>query len=112
MVTFLVDFPVVVARIGSIGLGRDDRGDASRLERLYDPLVGVEGAIGQKETCLQTGEEGVSAVEIVRLAGSEQELGRLAVGVDQRVDLGAQSASAEPDGFVVVGLFLRAPALC
>jgi len=111
-VALLVDFSVIVARVRSCGFGRDDRGDAGGSERLDDPLVGVEGAIGEQVASPQTGQEGVRAVQIVSLAGRKQKLGRPAVGVDQSVDLGAQSASAEPNGFVVSGLFLRAPALC
>ena len=107
-----VDLSIIVARVRSCGFGRNDRSDAGGAEWLDDPLVGVEGAIGEQEAGLQTGQESVSAVQIVSLAGCEQKLGRSAVGVDEGVDLGAQSASAEPDGFVVFGLFLRAPALC
>jgi len=111
-VALLVAFPVIVAGVRSGGFRWDDCGDAGGSERRDDPFVGVEGAIGQQEAGLQTGQESVGAVEIVRLAGGEQELDRPAVGIDEGVDLGAQSASAEPDGFVVFWLFLRAPALC
>lgn len=108
----LVDFSIIGARVRSCGFGWDHRGDAGGPEWFDDALVGVEGAIGQEEASPQTGQEGVGAVQIVSLAGGEQKLGRPAAGVDERMDLGAQSAPAEPDGFVVFGLFLRAPALC
>ena len=51
-------------------------------------------------------------MEVVSLAGGEVEAYGVAECIYQGVNLGAQSASAEPDGFVVLGLFLRAPALC
>jgi hypothetical protein len=45
------------------------------------------------------------------LAGCQQEGQRVAEGVDEGVNLGAQSASAATDGFVAT-VFLSAPALC
>lgn len=46
------------------------------------------------------------------LARGQQEPQRVAQRIDEGVDLGAQSAPAAPYGFVVAGVFLRAPALC
>jgi hypothetical protein len=57
-------------------------------------------------------QEGVGALQVVGLAGGQQEPQGVTQRVDKSVDLGAQSPSAEPDGFIVPGLFLRAPALC
>jgi hypothetical protein len=58
------------------------------------------------------GQKGVGALQVVGLAGGQQEPQRVAQRIDKSVDLGAQPAAAEPDGFVIPGLFLRAPALC
>lgn len=57
-------------------------------------------------------QEGVSALQVMGLTRREQEVDRVAERVDQSVDLGAQSPSAEPNGFVPAIFFLRAPALC
>ena len=53
----------------------------------------------------------VGAEQIVRLAAGKEKADRIAEGVDQSVDLGAQSASGATDGLVFAFFFL-APALC
>ena len=53
----------------------------------------------------------VGAEQIVSLAPGEEEADRIAEGIDQGVDLGAQSTSRATDGLVFVCFFL-APALC
>jgi hypothetical protein len=53
----------------------------------------------------------VGADQVVSLATGKEEAGRIAEGVDQRMDFGAQSSSRATDGLVVAFFFL-APALC
>jgi hypothetical protein len=74
-------------------------------------LVGVEGLVGQQGVGVELRQKAISALQIVGLAGCQQERRRVAQGVDQSVDLGAQSPSTAPDR-LVAAVFLRAPALC
>ena len=48
--------------------------------------------------------------EVMILAGAEHHLDRIAEGVDERVNFGAQSAAGSADGLRAV--FFWAPALC
>ncbi len=47
----------------------------------------------------------------MRLPAGQAEADRVAKGIDQRMDFGAQSAAGPPDCLVFSGFFL-APALC
>ncbi len=48
--------------------------------------------------------------EIVGLSRGQVKAGRVALGIDRRMNLGAQSATGAPDGVFCAPLF--APALC
>jgi hypothetical protein len=50
-------------------------------------------------------------LQIVGLPRGQEEVDRIAQGIDQGVDLGAQSALAAPDRLILAVLFW-APALC
>ena len=56
--------------------------------------------------------ENVGTLEIMRLTRRQQKGERIAQGIDHRMDFCAQSASAAPDRFVALTVFLGAPALC
>ena len=111
-VALLVELAIVGALHAAARHGGDHGDLAGGEERLDHPLVGVIGLVGQQSVCLERRQEGVGAVQVVGLARGQQEPQRVAQCVGKSVDFGAQSAPAEPDGFVVPGLFLRAPALC
>jgi len=106
----LVEVLVVVALGRSVALGRYDRRLAGFAERFDHPFVGIEALVGDYRIGGDRGKERIGAVEIMGLAGSEVEAGGIAEGIGGGVDLGAQSASASPDGLRTV--FLSAPALC
>jgi hypothetical protein len=53
----------------------------------------------------------VGADQVVSLATREKEIDRIAERIDDRMDLGAQSASRTTDRLVLAVFFL-APALC
>jgi len=53
----------------------------------------------------------ISALQIMCLTWCQEEGKRIAQGVDQRMDFGAQSAFAAPD-CLVFAVFFWAPALC
>jgi hypothetical protein len=59
-------------------------------ELLDDALVGVEAFVGDYDVGLDLGKQDVGAVEIAGLSGRECEAGRIAQGIDRRIDLGAQ----------------------
>jgi hypothetical protein len=107
----LEEVSIVVAADRSIGLGRDDRGLAGCGERLDDPLIGIERLIGDQGIGLHGWQEVVGAVQIMRLATGQMETDRIAQCIDQRMDLGAQSAARTTDRLVFASFFW-APALC
>ena len=107
----LVEVPIVVPRHAAIGFGGNDGRFAGLGQRFDDPLVGIERLVADQHVGLHVWQEVVSTDEIVRLATGEEEGDRVAQRIDQRVDLGAQSAARAPDRLVFFGFFL-APALC
>jgi hypothetical protein len=111
-VALFVEVPIVGALYAAARHGRDHRGFSSGEERRDHSLVGVISLVGQESVGLELRQEGIGSLQIVGLTWRQQEPQRVAQGIDESVNFCAQSASAEPDGFVVLGLFLRAPALC
>ncbi len=107
----LVHLFVIGALDFAVAFGRDHRCFACGEERLDDALVGVVGFVGQQDVGLHLRQRRVGTFQIVGLAGGEQEGDRIAKGVDQGMDLGAQAALAAPDRLVFAEFFL-APALC
>ena len=104
-VTRFVKLFVVVALVFAIGFGRDDGALAGSFERCDDPLVGIEALVGDHGVGLDQRQQDIRAVEIAGLSGREREAGRIAQSIDRGIDLGAQSAFAAADGFVLAGFF-------
>lgn len=102
---------VVGPRRRAAALGRDHRQLAGGGERFDHPGIGVECLVGNQRVGGKRGQEGVGTLQVVRLAGREQEADRVAERIDQGVDLGAQPAFAAADRLVFAGFFC-APALC
>lgn len=109
-VALAVEGEVALARGDAIGLGRNDRGDAPRLQG-QDQGVGVIGLVGQEGSRTDSGQQRLGLAKIGGLAGGQRDADRIAQGVDDDVDLGGQSASGAADG-LVFAVFFRAPALC
>jgi hypothetical protein len=107
----LVQGLVVGARVLAVGLGRDHGRFARLPQRSDHPLLGVERLVGDQGIRLEPRQQGIRALQVVRLPGREGKAGRVAERVDQGVDLGAQAASAAPDR-LLAATFLIAPALC
>ena len=84
---------------------------ALRSSSIY-PLVGIEGLVGQQGVGLHLQQQDMGAVEIMGLARRQQKGQRVTQGIEQSVDLCAQSASAAPDSFVALTVFLGAPVAC
>ena len=74
-------------------------------------LVGVEGLIGEQHVGLHVRQKFVGSHQIMGLAAGQMETNRIAEGVNQGVDFGAQSA-ARPSDRLVRPVFFWAPALC
>ena len=106
-----VDLEIARDGLCAIGFGWDDGGFAGFFERLDYTLVGVEAFVGDHNVGLDLRQQDVGAVEIAGLSGREREAGRIAQSINRRIDLGAQSAFAATDRFVLADFFL-APALC
>jgi hypothetical protein len=84
---------------------------AHLLQRAENPSLGVERLVGDQNTGLDLRQQGIRALQVMRLPRREREPGRVAERVNQGVDLGAQAASAAPER-LVAAVFLTAPALC
>ncbi len=101
--------------LGARCLGRFARWNDRRLaglgQRFEHPLVGIEGLVGHEGVRFQPGQKGIRSGQIVLLAASQMEAGRVAERIHQRVDLGGQPALAAADGLIIAG-FLGAPAAC
>jgi len=108
-IAFAVEGEIARARGFSVGLGWDDWGDRSIAEG-GDEGVGVEGLVGDQSAGIDGFDQRFGASEIVILAWAEHHRDRIAEGVDERVNLGGQSAAGSADGLRAV--FFWAPALC
>src|ERR1700737_5385632 len=95
----------------AIALGRDHRGLTCREQGLDHAFVGIESFVCQQSIGLHLRQQRIGAFEIMCLPWGQQEGKRIAQGVRQRVDFGAQSAFAAPDR-LVFAVFFWAPALC
>ena len=107
----LVQGLVVRTPVLAVDLGRDHRLLAHLLQRAENPSLGVERLVGDQNTGLDLRQQGIRALQVMRLPRREREPGRVAERVNQGVDLGAQAASAAPER-LVAAVFLTAPALC
>ena len=108
-IAFAVEREITGTRDLSVGFGWDDGGDRSIVEG-GDEGVGVEGLVGDQGTGIGGFDQRLGASEIVILARAEHHLDRIAEGIDERVNLGGQSAAGSADGLRT--MFFWAPALC
>ena len=108
-IALAVEGEIARARGFSVGFGWDDWRDRSSVEGA-DEGVGVEGLVGDQSARIDGFDERFSASQIVILARAEHHLDRIAKGIDERVNLGGQSAAGSADG-LRTGFFF-APALC
>jgi hypothetical protein len=108
-IAFAVEGEIARARVFSIGFGWDDWGDRSIVEG-GDEGVGVEGLVGDQGAGIDGFDQRLGASEIMILARAEHHLDWIAEGIDERVDLGGQSAAGSADGLRAA--FFWAPALC
>ena len=100
-IAFRVEGEVARARSFSIGFGWDDWNDRSLVEG-GDEAIGVERLVGDHSAGIDGVNERLCASQIVILARAEHHLDRIAEGVDERMNLGAQSAAGSTDGLRAV----------
>ena len=106
---FAVEGEVAWARGFSVSLGWNDRDDRPIVED-GDEGLDVEGLVGDQSAGIDAFDQRFGASQIVILAWAEPHLDGVAEGVDERVNLGGQSAAGSADGLRAV--FFWAPALC
>ena len=107
----LVQFFVEGAGHFAIALGRDHRVFPGRTKRFDHALVGIKGLVCQQRIGLHLRQQRVGPLQIMRLTRGQEETERIAQGIHQGMDFGAQSPLAAPDRLVFAGFFW-APALC
>jgi len=110
-VSGFVNVAIVAAVDRSGRFGGYDGCFACVAKHVDDPFVGIVGLVGEQHIRGHGREKVVGADEVVRLAARETEADRIAKGIDQGVDFGAQSSSGATDG-LVFAFFFWAPALC
>ena len=86
--------------------GSRTRASASNAPRLRRGKL-----VGDQRSGLHRGQEVVRSRQVVRFTAGQEEAERIAERIDQRMDLGAQSAARAPD-CLVLARFFWAPALC
>lgn len=108
-ITLAVERKIAVALLLSVFPWRDHWGYGSPSERV-DQRIGVVGLIADKSARIGSFEERFCGSQIMRLSRCQHQVEGIAQGVDEHVDLGAQSSARFADGLRAV--FFRAPALC
>ena len=73
---------------------RDHSGFPGTRERFENTLIGIIGLVGDQHLGAHLRQQRVGADQIIGLSWGQQEAQRVAEGVDQSVDFGAQSALA------------------
>ena len=105
-----IEREVAATRRLAVRLGRDDGDDACGSETVEE-AVGIVGLISDEGLRRGLGDELRGRHEVVHLAWGERQDKRIAQGIDEGMDLGAQTSSGASDGLVLAPLF-SAPALC
>ena len=108
-VALAIEGEVARQRDRAAGMGRNDRSDLPRGEG-FDEGIGVVGLVTNQSCWIGILEQGLCISKVSGLAWRKHQLDRIAQGIDERVNFGAQSTTRSADRLVAV--FLRAPALC
>ena len=109
--TRAIEVLVILAPHDPVALRRNDRRDLSRFQHRQHPCVRVIRFVGQHRADLQARQPLIGTDQIRCLSATERQADRIAQGIRQRMDLGAQAALAAPNG-LVTDVFFNAPALC
>jgi len=90
-------------------VGRNHRDDFP-VGKDCQEAIGVICLVADQSRWISIGEQRLCTSEIVGLAWRQHQLDRIAQCIDERVNLGAQSAARSADRLRAI--FFRAPALC
>jgi hypothetical protein len=93
-VTLFVEFAIELARRQAVWSRRDYGGFASRRQEVEYSAIGIEGAICDQQVGGHMRQQRIGPDQVVRLSRRQQQAQRIAERVDQRMDLGAQTAAA------------------
>ena len=104
-VTRGVDITIECLRLLPIGLRWDHRFLSRGGERFANPLVRIKRLIGDQCIGLHIGQQLVGSDKVMSFATGQIKAGRIAKGIHQRVDLGAQSAARAADRLVLAVFF-------
>ena len=88
----------------AVRLGRDDRFDRALFEA-GDEAVGVVALVAEERARLDLGGQGFGLGDVVGLAAGEAQRERIAESIDDRMDLGRQTAARAADGLVFAVFF-------
>ena len=70
-----------------------------------DPFVRIISLVSQQRLRLETGQKRIGTLQIAGLTRGQNEIERVAQGVDPCVDFGTQSALGSPDSFLLANIF-------
>jgi hypothetical protein len=107
----LVEVSVEVAGTSAVRLRRDHRSLAGSGQRRENTFIGIERLVGDQRVGLHRGQEMVGPSQVMDLPAGQEEAHRITERINERVDLGAQSAARGSYRLVLTGFF-SAPALC
>src|SRR6516165_11300904 len=96
-----VEFAIKIARRQAVWSRRDYGGFASGRQPVEDSASGIEGTICDQQVGGHMRQQRISRGQVVRLSRRQQQAQRIAERVDQRMDLGAQTAAAAAKGLVL-----------
>ena len=108
-IAFAIEREVAIPRGLAIGLWGNHGGDLSPVESV-DQRISVVGLVADQGPRIGAIDQRLGTSQIVGLPRREQQCDGVAQGIDERVDLGGQSAAGSANRLFAV--FFRAPALC
>ena len=96
-----VEFAIEFARRHAVWSRRDYGGFASRRQPVEYSAIGIKGTICDQQVGGHLRQQRISRGQVVRLSRRQQKAQRITERVDQRMDLGAQTAAAAAKGLVL-----------
>lgn len=96
----LVGFDIEFRWETAVGFRWDDRCNCAVIQSRSQP-VGIEGPVGQKVVGGETVDQVRHPAQIMRLAGQQPEINRIAERIRQRQDLGRDAATRAPYGLAL-----------
>lgn len=96
----LIGMPVVIALDLAVRFGRNDCARAAHIQLGKQP-VSIEGLVGQKRIECYVLDQRCDAFQVMSLTRQENKVEQVSKRIDQRHDLGGQSAARAPDGLSV-----------